>query len=62
MTGPQLRRIRHQLGLTQVDFAKLIGTTSTSVARWERGAVGISEPVSKLVKILGQRTPRRREK
>ena len=61
VTGPQLRRIRKQLGLTQVALAERIGVTSTSVARWERSEIGISEPVARLVKLLAQQTPRPKE-
>jgi transcriptional regulator with XRE-family HTH domain len=61
MTGPQLRRIRKQLGLTQVALAERIGVTSTSLARWERGEIGISEPVARLVQLLAQQTPRPKE-
>jgi DNA-binding transcriptional regulator YiaG len=62
MTGKALRRLRRQLGLTQVGLAKLLGVTSTSVARWEQGRVGISEPVARLVTLLAQQTPRPKEK
>jgi DNA-binding transcriptional regulator YiaG len=62
MTGPQLRRTRRQLGLTQVGLATALGVTSTTVARWERGESGISEPVARLVRILvAQRAPRPKE-
>ncbi|MDH5641718.1 MAG: helix-turn-helix domain-containing protein [Nitrospira sp.] len=54
MTGAQLRRIRDRLGLTQVAMAQRIGVTPNSVARWERGEMKITEPVARLVTLLGQ--------
>ena len=54
MTGDELRRVRKRLGLTQVQLAKELGVHWNSVARWERGEVGISEPVAKLLRILAR--------
>jgi|SRR5262245_50721992 len=63
MTGKELRKIRTRRKLTQKDLAARIGVTTTSLARWERGEVGISEPVARLVRMLAQsHPPRRREK
>jgi transcriptional regulator with XRE-family HTH domain len=62
MTGPRLRQLRRQLGLTQVALARAIGMTSTSVARYERGEVPIPEPVARLVTLLAQQAPRPKEK
>ena len=33
----KLRRIRIKLGLTQVEAARIAGSTGNSLARWERG-------------------------
>lgn len=41
MTAQDVRRIRKQLGLTQVALAKALGVHSISVSRWERGAVRV---------------------
>jgi putative transcriptional regulator len=52
-----IRAIRASLGLTQLDFAVAIGTTPSSVSRWERG---MSEPeltivqVKRLCKLAGK--------
>jgi DNA-binding transcriptional regulator YiaG len=54
VTGNELRAIRHQMELTQVEFAKQVGVTSNAVALWERGERGISEPLARLVKMLVQ--------
>jgi transcriptional regulator with XRE-family HTH domain len=63
MTGIELRRIRQRLGLTQAAFAKLVGVTSNSIARQERGEMGIREPLARLVMMLvaaEKRPPKRR--
>ena len=62
MTGVQLRRIRHRLGLTQAAMALRIGVAPNSVARWERGEMKITEPVARLVTLLGQSVSLSKEK
>ena len=60
MTGAELRRVRQNLGLTQVELAQKLGTTSTSVARWERDEVGIGEPVARLIRFVASSVPKPR--
>jgi transcriptional regulator with XRE-family HTH domain len=36
-TGRRLRALRETKGLTQTDFAKLIHSSQSTVARWEQG-------------------------
>ena len=52
MTGAELRELRKELDMTQVQLADEIGVTSTAVALWERGERSISEPMAKLVRFL----------
>lgn len=52
MTGSALRKIRKRLALTQVQLANQLGVTSTSVARWERDEVRITEPMARLIQLL----------
>jgi len=54
MTGQTLRTIRKRLGLTQVQFAKHIGVTANTVARWERGEIGMRPMTERLIKLLAQ--------
>ncbi len=54
MKGKELRRIRKRLGWTQVELAKAVGLTANTIARQERGEVGVGEPQARLVKILDQ--------
>jgi transcriptional regulator with XRE-family HTH domain len=52
MTGKELRAIRQRLGLTQVLFAERLGITSNSLARQERGVMGIGGSTVKLAQLL----------
>ena len=62
MTGTDLRRLRRRLGLTQVQLAARVGVTENTLARWERGTVGIGEVAARLVKLLAaQHSTRRRQ-
>ncbi len=37
MTGKEIKELRKKLGLTQEEFAKLLGVGYTTVNRWENG-------------------------
>ena len=52
MTGKQLREIRSRLGVPQAELARRLGVHENSVARWERGEVGIQEPEARLVCVI----------
>ena len=54
MTGKQIRRVRHAMGLTQVEFAERVGLTGNSVARIERGAMIITKTVALLVAYVAR--------
>jgi transcriptional regulator with XRE-family HTH domain len=55
MTGEELREIRTRMGLTQVEFADLVGVHPNSLARQERNEIGIRESQAKLVRLLAER-------
>ncbi len=57
MTGDEVRRLRQRLGLTQAQLAERIGVHQNSLARWERGELGIRESAARLMRILAERTP-----
>jgi len=62
VTGLQLHAIRQELALTQAALAEAIGVRPNTVARWERGEIGISEPTARLVeKIAAERGVTKRE-
>lgn len=52
MTGAELNRLRKMMGLTQAGLARAVGVTPNAIALAERGERGISEPLSRLVKLL----------
>lgn len=55
--GPrQIRRIRRRLNLTIEQFAKLLGTGSASVGRWERGATVQNVGNDNLMRLLAKRS------
>jgi transcriptional regulator with XRE-family HTH domain len=54
MNGQEMRLIRRKLGLTQEKFGELMGVTGNSIARQERGEMGIREPVARLARLLSR--------
>ena len=58
MDGKQLRKIRGKLHWTQVKLAKEVGVTVTTLARWERDEVSISEPISRFIKMIAKQKVR----
>jgi len=60
MTGAEVRRVRQRLGLTQVQLAAKLGVTENTLARWERGSVGIGEPVARLIRFVASSEPKPR--
>jgi len=57
MTGAELRRLRRRLRLTQRELAAKVGVTTTSLARWERDEVRITEPMARLLKLIATTVP-----
>jgi DNA-binding transcriptional regulator YiaG len=49
VTGAEVRRIRHDLQLTQAALARALGVTRVTVARWESGVYAIPEPTARLL-------------
>jgi transcriptional regulator with XRE-family HTH domain len=62
MTGAELRRLRRRLGLTQRELAELVGVHANSIARQERGELGIKESLARLVRLLAERAPTNRRR
>src|SRR5215472_12379920 len=52
MTAKELSNIRGGLGLTQKRLAELVGIATNNLAKQERGELGISEPVARLVRLI----------
>jgi transcriptional regulator with XRE-family HTH domain len=49
-----LFHIRERLGLTQAQFAELIGVTTNTYARFERGELGMRESTARLIELVAQ--------
>jgi transcriptional regulator with XRE-family HTH domain len=72
VTGQELRTLRRRLGWTQQKLAQAVGVHGNSIARQERGEIGISEPLARLIRLLTKlegdrerdraRPPRRRQR
>lgn len=52
MDGPELFRIRSQLGLTQKQLAEKLGYDRNAIWRWERGIHPIRRTVALAVRAL----------
>ena len=48
MTPDELRQARRGYGLTQAGLAEIMGTSTNTVARWERGEVVVNQGWVKL--------------
>ncbi len=42
---PDIKTLRERLGITQAELAEAVGAQPNTVARWERGELGISAPM-----------------
>lgn len=52
LTGNEVRFLRTQLGVNGTEFARLIGSTASTVSRWETEAQPIGEHADKLLRAL----------
>ena len=50
------------LGSTQAEFAALVGVAPNSIARQERGEMGIREPLARLVRLIAKQMTVEKEK
>ncbi len=63
MSGKQLQKIRKRLKWTQATLAYAVGVTWNTIARWERGELGISEPAARLIlRIQAEEKPKKKPK
>ena len=54
MTPAYLRRLRRRLRLTQDELAARLGVTKNTVARWERGELGMRLSTERLILLVEQ--------
>lgn len=52
MDGKTLQQLRARLGWSQARLADEVGVATNTVARWERGELGIGEPAARLVRRI----------
>lgn len=63
MTADEVKRLRRRFGLTQVAFAKLVGTHPVTVSKWETGAWAVGPQSSRLMALLAKtQRPKRRNR
>ncbi len=56
----EVQRLRKRLGVTQRELADLVGVAPNSVARWERGELGVRESAARLMRLLVKQAAKRR--
>jgi DNA-binding transcriptional regulator YiaG len=56
MTPRQLKTYRRRMGLSQVAFAEHVGVAPNTVARWERGELGMKGTTARLLTLLMRNT------
>ncbi len=49
---PEVQKIREKTGLSQTDFAKLIGVSNRTLENWEQGRRSPTGPARALLKIV----------
>ncbi len=61
MTPAEIQRTRKRLGLTQRQFAHLVGVHETTVAKWEAGMQPIRKTHATLIRLIAERETARRK-
>ncbi|MBQ7934217.1 MAG: type II toxin-antitoxin system MqsA family antitoxin [Lachnospiraceae bacterium] len=54
ITADEIKKIRKTLGLTQREFAVLVGISQSSVERWEAGNTSLTGPLVLLMELLAK--------
>jgi putative transcriptional regulator len=52
MSATEIRSIRDSLGMTQTEFAEVLGVNQTAVSHWEKGVRRPSGSAEILIKML----------
>jgi DNA-binding transcriptional regulator YiaG len=58
MKASEFRQLRQQLGLSQARFAALLGVAPNTVARWERGELGMRGTTARLIELVAKQQRR----
>lgn len=59
MTANEVRQVREALGLTQAQFAQLLGVHALTVSKWERGVLAPTPHQAGLVASFGTAASRK---
>lgn len=54
VTADEVKQIRKKLGLTQKEFAQLIGSSKPTIERWETSNGKITGPLVLLIRMLNE--------
>jgi transcriptional regulator with XRE-family HTH domain len=54
MKARELKAIRKLLGWSQARLAEAVGVASNSIARQERGEIGIKESLARLIRVIAE--------
>jgi DNA-binding transcriptional regulator YiaG len=54
MTAREVLQWRRRLKLSQAGFARLVGVHKNTVARWERGELGIRPTSARLIALVAR--------
>lgn len=52
LSGKEIRFLRNTLDMTQAELAEVLGTTTQTFARWEKGEVEIPGPAERLLRVV----------
>jgi transcriptional regulator with XRE-family HTH domain len=55
MKGKELAAIRARMKWSQAEMATAVGVATNTIARYERGEIGIPEPTARLILIIGEK-------
>lgn len=55
MTPRQIKQIRTKLGLTQEEFAELVGVSQEAVSQWESGMTKPDKRSTKIIKLVKEK-------
>jgi DNA-binding transcriptional regulator YiaG len=55
MTPEEIQNLRRRLGLSQKDFAQLVGVAMQSISRWERGVTKPTQLAIARMKTLNKK-------
>ena len=62
MKPSDIKGLRQGLGLSQGRFAALVGVASNTVARWERGELGMRPTTARLIEMIAAQLKKRKKK